>query len=126
MFCLTVAHIHIHLLNSTTSVAAQNSLQLFAKAMFEAYIQSQPERVVSSNFKRALLESHGRELITGVSQYAGKLNDESKKRVVAAGLRSLNAAGESEHSIDLAGFEPSYIEGDTHIIWDILTVLGFP
>jgi hypothetical protein len=122
---LTVAHIHIHILNSTTSVAAQTNLQLFAKAMFNAYMQSQPGRVASSRFKRTILISHGRELVNGVSLYGGKLNDESKKRVVAAGLRSLKAAGESESGVDLAGLKPSSSEGDAHIIWETLEVLGF-
>ena len=98
---------------------------MFAKALFKAYIQSQPGQVASSRFRQAILESHGRELMIGVSQYGGKLNDESKKRIVAAGMRSLKAAGESEDSIDLVGLKPLYDERDARMIWEALEVLGF-
>lgn len=124
---MTVAHIHVHCLNSTTTVTGQNNLQLFAKAIFRAYAQSQPQQVASCGFKRALLISHGREMVNSVSQYVEDLNEESKKRVVAAGVRSLRAAGESDDDIDLTGLRPLYLEGNTdvHVIWETLGVFGF-
>ena len=124
---MTVAHLHVHFLNSTTTVAAQNRLQLFAKAIFRAYTQSQPQQVASNGFKRGLLISHGREMVVSISQYEENLNEESKKRVVAAGVRSIRAAGESNDGIDLTGLRPLYLEGNTdvHVIWETLGVFGF-
>ena len=115
------------MLNSPTSVTAQQNLQLFAKATFRAYAQSRPQQVASNGFKRALLISHGREMVNSVSQYEDDLKGDSKKRAVAAGVRSLKAAGESNDHMDLTVLRPLYLEGNTdvRVIWETLGVLGF-
>ena len=66
-------------------------------------------------------------MVNSVSQYEKDLNEESKKKVVAAGVRSLKAAGESNDNIDLTGLRPLYLEGNTdvHVIWETLGVFGF-
>jgi len=66
-------------------------------------------------------------MVNSVSQYEEDLNEESRKKVVAAGVRSLKAAGESEDDIDLTGLRPLYPEGNTdvHAIWETLRVFGF-
>lgn len=66
-------------------------------------------------------------MVVSISQYEENLNEESKKRVVAAGVRSIRAAGESNDGIDLTGLRPLYLEGNTdvHVIWETLGVFGF-
>jgi hypothetical protein len=66
-------------------------------------------------------------MVNSVSQYEEDLNEESKKRVVTAGVRSLKAAGESDDDIDLTGLRPLHLEGNTdvHAIWETLRVFGF-
>ncbi|KIM42772.1 hypothetical protein M413DRAFT_123435 [Hebeloma cylindrosporum] len=125
---MLLAHLHVHLLNTPSSATAtQSNLRLFAKSTFRAYAQSQPQQVASNGFKRALLISHGREMVNSVSQYEEDLTKESKRKVVAAGVRSLRAAGESKDDIDLTGLRPLYLGEDTdvHVIWETLGVFGF-
>jgi hypothetical protein len=66
-------------------------------------------------------------MVNSISQYEENLNEESKKRVVKAGVRSLKAAGESNDNIDLTGLRPFYLGGNTdiHVIWETLGVFGF-
>ncbi|KAF8875331.1 hypothetical protein CPB84DRAFT_445927 [Gymnopilus junonius] len=54
------AHLHVHMLNSTTSVLTKDRIQLFAKNMFQAYAECPETTWRSSNsVKQRTLLSHG-------------------------------------------------------------------
>jgi len=103
-----VGHLHVHLLNSTSSTAVINQIQGFTVAMYGACAASfRPDWRPSNAFKRQCLISHGRGLVNGIKWYNAKLNDASKSRLIRAGLRSLRAAGDSQDGIDLGVMRPS-------------------
>jgi uncharacterized protein YihD (DUF1040 family) len=86
----------------------------------------------SEGFKRGVLLSHGRELVNGVVMYEAKLDDAAKTRILIAGVRSLEAAGDSEDDVDLkllrarkvGGIEDG-IDGHEERIWKGFVALGF-
>lgn len=105
-----VAHLHVHMLNSSTPIQAKERIQLFAQGMCQAYVQSKgilgqvnSEVLVAplKAFQRRVLLSHGRELVNGVALYEKRLDEAAKKRVLTAGVRSLRAAGGSEDDLNL-------------------------
>ena len=97
-----VAHFHIATLKPGISPETAERLGNFIGAMCEAYGQTSPSVVASPGFKKRLLMSYGREMITGVSMYR-YLDEESSHRVRIAGVRGIRA-------VDCDGSEP-HIEG---------------
>lgn len=101
-----MAHLHIHILNSTTPVHTKELIQLFAEGMLRGYTKTQETDLKrtwkpSNEFKRRALLSHGREMVNGVAIFEATLDDEAKKMVLAAGVRSLRASGSLNDELDL-------------------------
>jgi len=92
----TVAHLHVHILNSSSSSAVKGNIRLFLSTMYRSCASTAgPDWKPSNIFKRHLLLAHGRELVNGVQFYDADLDDDSKMKILRAGLRSLRAAGDS-------------------------------
>jgi hypothetical protein len=98
------------MLNSSTPIQAKERIQLFAQGMCQAYVQSKGSlRQVDSEilngplkaFQQRVLLSHGRELVNGVALYEKKLDEAAKRRVLAAGVKSLRAAAGLEDDLNL-------------------------
>ena len=133
----TVAHLHVHTLNSSSSSAVKDNIRLFLSTMCQSCASTAgPNWEPSNIFKRRLLLAHGRELVNGVQLYDANLDDGSKMKVMRAGLRSLRAAGDSPDTIDLLGLKPqetvgsdipedSGLELELQNIWDSLRALRF-
>jgi hypothetical protein len=85
-----VAHFHIATLKPDISPEAAERLGNFISIMCEAYCQAAPSVVASPGFKKRLLTSYGREMITGASMYR-YLDEESSHRVKMAGVRGIKA-----------------------------------
>ncbi|KAH8099778.1 kinase-like domain-containing protein [Cristinia sonorae] len=130
-----LAHLQLHILNSTATNATKMTIQSFIIAMYEAYATTNgTEWRPSHNFVRRFLLSHGRELVNDVHFYTTSLDESSKRRLLNAGLRSLRAAGGSVEEIDLSILRASICtEADLNgleaegirWIWDALLALRF-
>lgn len=69
-----VAHLHVHTLNTATSVSVKHRIKRFTDTWLRSYIGARvnSENVAwkpSNGFIRRLLLSHGRELIGGMDLY---------------------------------------------------------
>ncbi|PPR06485.1 hypothetical protein CVT26_004574 [Gymnopilus dilepis] len=138
-----LAHLHVHLLNSSTSARGKERITLFAEGVCQAYVAS--NRAISSGtswkpskaFKRRTLLSHGREMVNGVALYEQKLDPAAKKSVLAAGMRSLRAVGTSPDDLDMQILRAKDADGasvsdvdEYHYstlegIWQAFAALGF-
>ena len=126
---ITVAHLHFHMLNST-SPAIKERITSFSTSMLNSYSSSHPAVPLwapSANFKRRLLLSHGRELINGIQMYNKKLNKDTKMKVLQAGVRSLRAAGEADDELNLQLIKENNDSGDydSGRIWQGFKALRF-
>lgn len=131
---ITVAHLHVHILNSATSPLAKRRIQDFTHSWLKAYVEAQPQDATadttwkpSNGFTRRLLLSHGRDLVRGVKLYDAKLDDGSKARLLEGGARSLRAAGQAGDKIDMSFLKPSEgnvgSQADVTDIWEGLSIL---
>ena len=119
-------------------------MRLFAEGVCQAYVTSNREAISSGTswkpskaFKRRTLLSHGREMVNGVALYEQKLDPAAKRSVLAAGMRSLRAAGTSPDDLgmqilrakDADGASVSdvneYHHGTLEGIWQAFAALGF-
>lgn len=85
-----VAHFHIATLKPTISLESVERLGNFIGTMCEAYGQAAPSVVANPGFKKCLLMSYGRVMLTGVSAYQ-YLDKENSKRARMAGVRAIRA-----------------------------------
>ncbi len=133
-----VAHLHVHILNSSSSSAVRDNIRLFLSTLCRSCASTAGDWKPSKIFKRRLLLAHGRELVNGVQLYEARLDDDSRIKILRAGLRSLRAAGDSPDAIDLMVLKPqetvrnaisgddgSSLELELQNIWDSFQALRF-
>ena len=128
------------MLNSATSPIAKRLIHDFTQAWLRSFVSAQFDGIStdekstkqtswkpSNGFVRRLLLSHGRDLVRGVKLYSEKLDAASKRRLLEGGARSLRAAGESTHKIDVRFLAPTEgtggDEADRRDIWEGLSIL---
>ena len=98
-----VAHLHVSLLKPQTSAHASDNIRSFTTLLLESY--SKRSVAPSLYFKRQALLAYGCELVNSVEFLASELDEHSKQQVLHLGIRSLTAAGDSEHRLDYSAFE---------------------
>lgn len=117
---------HIARFKPNTSLVGQERLGKFMSALFQAYNRHSPStsKIRSKDFQRRFLISHGRELVNGIELYKN-LGAEGSQHVMAAGIRSLRAAGPSIEELNLEALWEGADENRGNWIRDILSSLGF-
>ncbi|KAF8185121.1 kinase-like domain-containing protein [Pholiota molesta] len=119
-----LAHLHVHMLNSTTSVIVKHRIKRFTDVWLRAYVGARVESEneaywkPSNGFIRRLLLSHGRDLVRGVKLYGGKIDGATKHRLLEGGARSLRAAGGSRDDVDLSVLKQERDEVHLKDIWE--------
>ncbi|KAJ7168411.1 kinase-like domain-containing protein [Mycena crocata] len=91
---MLVAHLHL-LVSQTRGCEAART---FIASFLDSYGAHAPP--VSPYFKRQALIAYGREMVTAIEFFATELDEEGKKRVLTAGVRSLRAAAGSESEMN--------------------------
>ena len=65
-------------------------------------------------------------MVNGAALFEAKMDDEAKRRTLAAGVRSLRAAGSSTDEVDLGELgEFSTTSNGPQLIWKGFVALGF-
>lgn len=116
-----VAHFHIAMLKPSAFNESVEKLGDFLSAMCQAYSQTTPSVVQTVTFKRRLLLSYGREMITGVSMYP-YFDEDSVSRVRIAGVRGIRTVSFEKIAphVEAPGEEPEAL-----LLRKALCELGF-
>ncbi|KAJ7272948.1 kinase-like domain-containing protein, partial [Mycena rebaudengoi] len=95
---MLVAHLHLIMLNSNSSADVSDTVRLFVGVFLNACLDNMLD--YSPYLKRQALVAHGRELVTALEFFSSDLDEESKKRVLDAGVWNLRAVAGSEGEME--------------------------
>ncbi|KAJ7221631.1 kinase-like domain-containing protein [Mycena pura] len=102
---MLVAHLHLIISNHVREPEVCAATRTFISAFLDSYAAHAAP--TSMYFKRQALVSYGREMVTALEFFATDLDEETKGRVLNAGVRTLRAAAASESEMDRASVDVS-------------------